>query len=72
MAEESRSNKLALRSNDYWLNYIQPCVTDNESLLAVSKSDSDLKGMDDKESAKFSSLLLNQNNKILFTLRPLL
>ena len=70
VAEESRANELALRSNEFWLNTIQSSLNNNEPLLSVLAVPADLKKLDNKESQQYSLQLLNQQNEIIFTLRP--
>ena len=70
VAEESRANELALRSNEFWLNTIQSSLNNNEPLLSVLAVPADLKKLDSKESQQYSLQLLNQQNEIIFTLRP--
>ena len=70
VAEESRANELALRSNEFWLNTIQSSLNNNEPLLSVLAVPADLKRLDSKESQQYSLQLLNQQNEIIFTLRP--
>ena len=70
VAEESRANELALRSNEFWLNTIQSSLNNNEPLLSLLAVPADLKKLDSKESQQYSLQLLNQQNEIIFTLRP--
>lgn len=70
VAEETRSNQLQLRSNEFWLGYLQMQLKDQESLLDVLDGASALKGLSVKESVKFSEQFLKQKNEIVFTLSP--
>lgn len=70
VAEESRSHQLQLRSNEYWLGTIQNHLEGNLSIADELEYPASLKGLSTKESVKFSKQFLNQQNEIIFTLRP--
>lgn len=71
VAEESRANELAMRSNEFWLGAIQSSINNNEPLVNILTTQADLKALDIKQSLKFSLQFLDQQNEIIFTLRPL-
>ena len=70
VAEEGRADELALRSNEFWSDYIQSSLNNDEPLLSVLDAPADLKQLNSKESLKFSAQFLNQQNEIIFTMRP--
>jgi len=70
IAEQSREDELALRTNDFWLNYIQKQLENKEPLAALLKSEADLKALTTKESTRYSGKFLTRKNEVIFTLRP--
>lgn len=70
VAEESRSNELVLRSNQFWLEYIQSAVNNDEPLSGVLDDQANLQALDIEKSKEYSSQFFNQKNEIIFTLHP--
>ncbi|AMR32492.1 hypothetical protein A0256_14190 [Mucilaginibacter sp. PAMC 26640] len=69
-AEQSREDELALRSNDFWLGYLQEQLENNEPLSTVLNNGTLIKLLGSKESVGYSQRFLNEHNEIIFTLRP--
>ena len=70
VAEESRANELELRSNQFWLTYIESALNNDEPLTSLLDNQANLQALDLKESIKYSAQFLSQKNEIIFTLRP--
>ena len=70
VAEESRSNELELRSNQFWSAYITSAINNDEPLASLLDDQANLQALNLKESIKYSVQFLNQKNEIIFTLRP--
>lgn len=70
IAEESRSDEVALRTNQFWLAYMQSKLNNDEPLTDILNYQADLKELGSTESVKFSRQFLSQQNEIIFTLKP--
>jgi len=70
VAEESRANELALRSNQFWSDYIETAITNDEPLTGVLDDQANLQALNPAESIRYSMEFFNQKNEIIFTLRP--
>lgn len=70
VAEQLLANDLAMRSNEFWVDYVQSKLEEDASLMDILNTKAELKKLTTAESKTFSKHFLSRQNEAIFTLRP--
>ncbi len=70
VAEQILANDLDMRSNEFWVDYVQSKLEDNGSLPDILETKTELKKLNAAASKPFSKQFLSRQNEAVFTLKP--